>query len=139
VLHGCPRWLAAEGGGVRCGTGCARRAAQLGAAQGAVGDDAGGQDLFSLQGAERVVGGADDAPAPDEDDIEGLLHSDDDSGDNGGHVPAASNGGGEGDEDDDALRYEMEMEGALEDSYRGYLERKGQREDVRQVGWGGVL
>ncbi len=66
--------------------------------------------------------------APDSDDEYAYLVQ-------AGRAPGGEGEGREGgDEDEDErLRYEMELDEALEESYQQYLERKGHRDDVRKV------
>lgn len=109
------------------------RAAQLGAGQVPI-DDNGPDEMFSLKavtGGKTTLKRVLDVQAPGEQDLEVLELPDSDDDDYGGGV--AGGDLADDSDDDSALRYEMEMEDALEDSYKQYLERKGHREDLIKV------
>ncbi|KAG2498835.1 hypothetical protein HYH03_003028 [Edaphochlamys debaryana] len=113
------------------------RAAQAVQGEGLTDDPhAGGpEQLFNLKGVGASLGETD---APDDEDMERMERGSDDDSD------AGSGSGSEDSDGDSELAYEMELESALEDSYKEYLERKGvrqaaEREKRRRLGMEGEL
>ncbi|KXZ53085.1 hypothetical protein GPECTOR_8g77 [Gonium pectorale] len=113
------------------------RAAQAAQSEGLTDDPhQGGPDqMFNLRGVQSGLG---DVDAPDDELLEQLEAGSDDESDSDA---------GEGDDDSDMdsdLAYEMELEDALEHSYKEYLERKGvraaaERERRKRLGMDGEL
>ncbi|PNW75509.1 hypothetical protein CHLRE_12g529500v5 [Chlamydomonas reinhardtii] len=113
------------------------RAAQAVQSEG-LGEDphqGGPEQLFNLKGVEAGLG---DADVPDDDMMDVLeAGSDDEDSD------AASGSDADSDMDSD-LAYEMDLEDALDNSYKEYLERKGvraaaERERRKRLGMEGEL
>ncbi|KAG2453439.1 hypothetical protein HYH02_001662 [Chlamydomonas schloesseri] len=95
----------------------------------------GPEQLFNLQGVESGLG---DADAPDDELMDELMAGSDDE-----DSDAASGSDADSDMDSD-LAYEMELEDALDNSYKEYLERKGvraaaEREKRKRLGMDGEL
>ncbi|GFR43871.1 hypothetical protein Agub_g5000 [Astrephomene gubernaculifera] len=112
------------------------RAAQAAQSEGLTDDPhQGGPDqLFNLTGVEARLG---DADIPDDELLEN-LDSDEEESD------AGVSDGEEGSDTDSELAYELELEDALEHSYKEYLERKGvraaaEKERRKRLGMDGEL
>jgi hypothetical protein len=87
-------------------------------------------NLAAVDGDGRTLSRLAATAAPSDRDLDALEAPDSSDDDFAG--PGEIDGDEE-DEGDEALRYEMELEDALDRSYQGYLERKGVRDDVRKV------